>query len=173
MSDLEAALRQTAEQLHAALAGVSETQSTQKPNPGVWSVADCLEHLVLSERGMLHRIEAAPIGAPLPHDAVPDDAIPDNATRRNQISGLPGRETRLAAPPHVQPTGRFGSLAATLAQWNLARAATIEFAREHADDLPLRTVRHPLFGDLTGDEMMMVIAAHARRHTAQIQEILG
>jgi hypothetical protein len=168
VSDLEAALRQTAEQLHAALAGVSETQATQKPDPNVWSVAECLEHLVLSERGMLHRIQAAPIGDPLP-----DDTVPDNAARRNRISGLAGRETRLAAPPHVQPAGRFGSFAATLAQWDLARAATIEFAREHAADLAFRTVRHPLFGDLTGGEMMMVIAAHARRHTTQIQEILG
>jgi hypothetical protein len=37
----------------------------------------------------------------------------------------------------------------------------------------LRTAQHPLFGAVTGYEMLRIMVGHVRRHTDQIREIRG
>lgn len=160
--DLAAALTQSLDFLHNALAGVTEEEAERKPDPLQWSIRDCVEHLALAERGMLHRIVSAEPGEPLPN----------GPERKFRIAASLGdRSNRLEAPRHVQPTGRFGTLAQSLEQFDAARREAILFAQERGHEVAARTVQHPLFGSITGAEMMIVMAGHARRHAEQIHQL--
>jgi uncharacterized damage-inducible protein DinB len=160
--EIEQALHQSRNRLLEALRGISEEQALHKPDPARWCVRDCIEHLAAAERGMLRRIAKAE----------PGDPLPDEPARKLRIRETLGdRSRRLTAPDHVQPVGRFGTFTLTLEQFEEARRQTIQFAQEHRNDLASRTVQHPLFGAMTGTEMLMVMAGHVRRHTEQVIEI--
>jgi uncharacterized damage-inducible protein DinB len=162
-TEITEALAESAAALREALAELPEDDAARKPSDSGWSAKDCVEHLALSERGMLRRIATAPAGEPLA----------DDAERRAGIASLNDRSRRLEAPAHVQPTGRFGTLAQTLEAFEAARRETIRFVEEHGGDVTLRTAQHPLFGAVTGYEMLRIMVGHVRRHTDQIREIRG
>jgi len=160
-SNLTAELSETRRILHDCLAGISEDEAARKPEPSRWSVLDCVEHLALTERGLAGRVMAAQPAEPLP----PDPAREAHAT------AVVRRSLRVEAPPHVQPTGRFATLAHALEAFDAARRDTIAFVLDHHGDLIRRTIRHPLFGPLNGEEALLVLCGHIRRHADQICEI--
>jgi hypothetical protein len=159
---ITAALSESSRDLHHSLASISDADAVRRPDPRRWSVLDCVEHLVLAERGLLSRIVAAAPGEPLPEDS---------AREARAVGAVVNRSRSADAPEPARPAGRFPTLAHALEQFDTAREATLHFAREHRDDLALRAVMHPFFGILSGEEMLLVMCGHVRRHTDQIREI--
>jgi hypothetical protein len=72
----------------------------------------------------------------------------------------------------VQPGARFPSLLDACEAFTDARTGTIQFATENEKTLSARMADHPRLGALSGDEMLIFIAAHTQRHADQIREIL-
>jgi len=58
-------------------------------------------------------------------------------------------------------------------QFNANRTRSIEFAQERSDELYSLAAEHPRFGPMNGVEFLIIVAAHGRRHAAQIQEVRG
>jgi uncharacterized damage-inducible protein DinB len=144
--------------LHEAVANLTEDEAARKPDPSRWSVRDCIEHLALSERGLLRRLTQATPAEP-------------SAPRQQQLAAALANP--LAAPEHVQPTGRFETLAQSLEKFDKARAETIRYVEQHQTELPGRRAQHPLIGEVTGEELVWIMSMHVRRHTAQIHQILA
>jgi hypothetical protein len=159
--ELNAALLEGSRALRDSVAGVSEDDALVKPDPASWSVRDCVEHLVLVERGLAGRVMAAEPSEPLPED-------PARAARGSRVAD---RSAKVEAPEHVRPTGRFATVAEALEAFDAARRDTLAFVAAHHADLGARTIRHPAFGPLTGHEALRVLASHVHRHVAQIREI--
>jgi hypothetical protein len=156
------ALDQSSSILKDSLTGISEAEAARKAGPGLWSVLDCVEHLVLAERGMLSRAAAADTSNPLPVDPAREAQV---------TSGVANRTVRAESPARARPSGRFSTLAQALEQFDCARSETFAFLREHQSDLALRNASHPLFGSVTGVEMLLIMAGHTCRHAEQIREI--
>jgi hypothetical protein len=161
-SDFIDALEQSRREFHAAASGVSEAQARVNPGDGRWSVLDCVEHVAIVEERLLRRVGEAPR---LEFPKIDKWKEADLNTR------VPDRTTRADAPEAVRPTGRFGTLAEAVAQFDLVRTQTIEFARSRGGDLYWLSLEHPRFGPLNGSEYMVFIAGHSRRHAAQIKEV--
>lgn len=83
------------------------------------------------------------------------------------------RSIRRQAPEPVAPKGRFTSMAQALDHFNATRGRTIRFAEERGADLYQLAAEHPRFGPINGNELLLIIANHARRHAEQIREITG
>ena len=160
-SELISALEKSQQEFQAAAAGLSEEQARAKPEPSRWSVLECVEHVTVVEEIFLGRLEAAPR---LESPRVDKQREGELAAR------VPDRTNRAEAPERARPTGRFASLAEALDQFHLARARTMQFARDRAADLYSLSLEHPRFGSLNGAEYIVIIAGHARRHAAQIRE---
>lgn len=158
--NLPAELTESLHFLRAALEGLAEADAVRRPNPQAWSAIDCVEHLVLAERGQLARLAVAE----------PAETIPETAGARARTYVM-SRAVRVESPERVLPTGRFATLAEALAQFEAARAESLNFAAGHERDLPLRLLRHPFFGTLTGLDAMFVMSGHTRRHADQIREL--
>jgi uncharacterized damage-inducible protein DinB len=160
---LLALLRESRERFLGSFAGVSEEQSRWQPGPDRWSVLDTVEHLTTAETvqlGLL-RTERAPRSAGAPN--------------REEVflRVIPDRSHKMQSPETATPCGRFPTLAAAAAQFKTTREGVIQFLEQAAGDLRAEEVKHPhpAAGLVSVCEMLVVMATHADRHAAQIEEI--
>jgi len=154
-------LETSRKEFHAATEGVGESQARVRPEAGRWSVLECVEHVTLVEGMFLGWLESAG-----------QNASPPDPQREAELAAtVASRATPAQAPEPVQPTGRFGTLAEALKQFDAARARTVRFAEERAADLYSLATEHPRRGRMNGVELLTVTSAHTLRHTAQIREV--
>ena len=161
-SEIVKCLEDSRADFRAAAEGVSEAQAKMRPAPEQWSVLECVEHIVVAEGRFLGWVQN-PVAEPAPPM--------DKEKEAKLLLGVSGRSQRVNAPEPVHPTGRFTTLAEALAQFDAVRANSIQFAESNGPGLYSLAAKHPFFGAVNGGEVMVLIAAHARRHAAQIREI--
>ena len=160
---LLALLCESRERFLGSFAGVSEEQSRWQPGPGRWSVLDTVEHLTTAETVQLG----------LPHtQRAPRSA---DAPNREEVFllAVADRSYKMQSPETATPCGRFPTLAAAAAQFKATREGVIRFLEQATDDLRAEEVKHPhpAAGMVSVCEMLIVMAKHAERHAAQIEEI--
>ena len=161
-SEILQCLKDSRAEFHAAADGVSETQATMRPAEGRWSILDCVEHIVIAEGRFLGWLQN-PLADPAPPM--------DKQKEAKLLLGVASREQRAQAPEPVRPTGRFATLAEALEQFDAARSNSIRFAESTGAGLYSLAAKHVFFGPINGAEVMVLMAAHCRRHAAQIREI--
>ena len=155
-------LERSREEFLASVAGLNEAQAKVRPDPARWSVLECVEHVTTVEERFLSWLETA---------KKLDTPRVDKEKEAGLLVRVPDRTTRLNAPEAVLPTGRFTTLAQALEQFSAGRTRSIQFAQDRSGDLYYLASEHPRLGPMNGVEFLILIAAHGRRHTAQIQEV--
>ena len=146
----------------AAASGLTEAQAKQQPEPGRWSVLDCVEHIAIAEGRFLGWLEAAETeGAP----------ARDPGKEAQLAARVASRASKANAPDPVKPAGRFATVPEALAAFASGRARSIQFAAGRAEGLYALATKHPFFGPLNGAELVVLLAGHTRRHCAQIREV--
>ncbi|MBC8152654.1 MAG: DinB family protein [Bacteroidetes bacterium] len=159
-------LKTTQAVLHQTVAGLSSVQLMHKPSAERWSVAECVEHIVLVERGIFRAIQAAMSG---PADA--DKRTEIRVSDVDVIKAVRSRSTLTTAPTPFVPTGRYGDTAATLAVFDQQRQAVIGFVETVAGDLRTHYFDHFMLGTLDLYQAILLIASHGERHRKQIDEV--
>lgn len=149
--------------LGEAVAGVDEAMAARKPSQGAWSILDCVEHMVESERYLVTRLHAAE------HAVKPFE----KARREAKIAALAADRSRpIDAPEPVHPRGRFATLSEALAAFDATRDEVVRWVEKCAGDPRCMLTDHPLIvGPVTCSETLIMIAAHPARHAKQIEEI--
>jgi len=149
--------------LGAALAGVDDATAARRPASGGWSVLDCVEHVVITERYLLTRLEASTLA----------DQPFEKWRRESKIAGLASDRTRrIDAPEQAHPHGRYQTLREALAAFDATRAEVVRWVQNCDVDLRCLMTSHMLIeGPVTCSEMLIMIAAHPARHALQIAEI--
>ena len=148
----------------ASVAGLSASQAAIRPDPARWSVLDCVEHVTMVEERFLGWLETA---------KKLDEPRIDKQKEAGLLTRVADRSVRAQSPEAVLPIGRFTTLEQALEQFNVNRARSIQFAQDRSHELYSLGAEHPRFGPMNGVEFLILIAAHARRHAAQIQEVRG
>jgi uncharacterized damage-inducible protein DinB len=164
--DLLALLRASRERFLGSFAGVAEADCRRCPAEGAWSVLDTVEHLTTAETIQLKLISTQ--RASRPADA------PDR--EQAFLHMVADRSRKMQAPEGARPAGRFASLADAQAQFSKTRDAVIQFAEQNsAHEMRANEVKHPhpAAGNVSLFEMLIIMARHAERHAAQIEEIRG
>jgi hypothetical protein len=154
-------LERSRDEFLAAVSGLTEEQAATRPEPDRWSVLDCVEHVAFVEDRFLGWLEN-----PKPAPAPPLD----KEKEAGLLARVADRSTRINAPEAVRPTGRFGSLAQAVKQFETERARSLRAAERPASELYAVSTEHPRLGPANGMELLVIIAAHSRRHAAQIRE---
>ncbi len=149
--------------LEEAVAGVEEAMAARKPSQEAWSILDCVEHMVESERYLLTRLRAAE------HTDQPFE----KSRREGKIAMLAAdRSRRIEAPEQAHPRGRFATLGEALAAFDATRAEVERWVENCTGDPRCLITDHPLIvGPVTCAETLIMIAAHPARHAKQIGEI--
>lgn len=154
--------------LKATVLTVPPHHLRESPGPQRWSVAQVLEHLVLTERqvaGLLNRLlsRAAARGIPPETDERPILAVID--TRR-----ITDRSIRTIAIDALRPPGTLAP-AESIEALDAARIE-LEQAARIGSGLALAqiTYPHPTLGTLNAYEWIAFVGAHMARHNEQIRE---
>jgi len=157
---VERFLRST-QTLLAALGTVPNARWLLRPEGEEWSLAETVEHVVLTDEATLARFRGRLLGSPFPEDATrfPDERIGEEMFRGPAPPGL------------AEPTGRFASKAEGVAALGAVRDAVADFARREGDRLRGCALPHPVFGPFDGVQWVLFLAAHTDNHRPQIERL--
>jgi hypothetical protein len=151
----------------ASISGLSQAQWTFKPAPEVWSVAECAEHVVLSEDFIFNSSQEA-----LKTPAVTRLASGRLDHDRNLAAGLLDRSQKAAAPAPITPGGHKIATPADAARMFVEkRDRHIVYVKTTHDDLRTHAGSLPGSGPLDAYQLILLTAAHSARHTEQIKEV--
>jgi len=158
-------LNQSKEKLLASLKGLSQEQLNFKASPESWSVAECAEHIAISENSLFGVVEGVL-------------KSPTDASKRSEVKisdyellkMITDRSGKRKTNESSVPTGKFGSFDGTMKEFTAKRDAHIDFVKNTKEDLRNRVAKFP-FGSMDGYQVILFMSGHTQRHTAQIEEV--
>jgi hypothetical protein len=132
-----------------------------------WSIAECAEHIMLSEAAIFGRVEAA-MAAPV---------NPNWEAKTGKKTAfleriLPDRSGKATAPEAITPKSNI-TRAEIMARYKELRAKTIKFAETTDAPLKEHTVDNPFpaIGTLNGYQWLIYVPLHNIRHNLQLNEV--
>lgn len=157
--------KDTATNLEQHISGLNEDQMHYKPSEGSWSVSQCLEHIISTEKilfGMTRELLDQPEN--------PERKTEITATDEDLITGITDRSTKYKAPENLQPSGMYDSPEKALEDFKEHRKEVIEYINNSSHNLRNHITDSPA-GPVDAVQSMLFIAGHTSRHTNQIEEI--
>jgi hypothetical protein len=166
VDEIFSALATTRRRIYEQVEDLSDDEAKARPAPDIWSVAEIIEHLSISEARMV-----ALLGNLLGQES----AVAANAESYGSPISIQVMTDRAAekfvAPAFIQPTGNV-PLAQSLAKLKESRAALISLRpRVEARDYSHVTYPHPAFGPLNLYQWLAAIEFHECKHLDQLQTI--
>lgn len=157
---------ETADALKDNIQGLSAEQMHYKPAKDEWSVAQCVEHIILTEE-MLFNMAKELMKKP----ANPERKAEIKTTAKQLITGITDRSQKAQAPEVLQPSGKYDRPETAIEDFKAQRAKILAFletvsAKElhkHIGDTPV--------GAADAYQSFLFIAGHTARHTLQIEEV--
>jgi hypothetical protein len=150
------------------LKGLSAAQLNWKADPTRWSIAECTEHIAVSESYILSWITMT-----LKQPATPEKKADVKLTTDQLIAMMIDRSHKAQAPEPLKPTGRFSDTRDAEKAYVSRRDSTIDYIQTTHDDLKDHYITHPAFGTLDCYQGLLLLAAHSVRHTEQIEEVIA
>ncbi|MEO8028327.1 MAG: DinB family protein [Bryobacteraceae bacterium] len=151
--------------LLSAVEGVTDEESRWKPSPERWSILEYVEHLAISDDGLVdlvRRILKAP----------PTEESPEQrAERETKLRSAKIERGVNQAPERLQPKNKFANVQEATDAFLAARERTLEFARTTQEDLRKHFAPHPVLGPLDGYQWLMGNSRHVESHSAHILEL--
>lgn len=159
-------LNTSSQQFHDSLKGLTSEQWNYKPAPEVWSIAECAEHIVLTEDLLRDMIANKILASP----ASPERIAERKPNDEKVLKMITDRSTKAKAPEVLRPTKQFPTPDAALKEFDERRAKTIALAKDR-DDLREHAAPHFVFKELDAYQWLLYLSGHTMRHTAQILEV--
>jgi hypothetical protein len=156
------------ERLLGTVRGLSGEQLEYRTAPERWSVAECLEHIIVVERFMLQTLQDRMQLVPDPSKHS-DWEGRDEALTKQMIAG---RKEPKQSPELFRPTGRWPT-EKLLLEFEATRGRTCEFSATSSGDPRSCFLVHPVLGQLDGYQWLLIIARHCERHRLQIEEVIA
>lgn len=161
----EKVLLSSQETLLNAVKGLSEDQLNFKPSEDAWSIAECVEHIAISESNIFGILEMT-----LKEEPNPERRAEIKMTDEQILNMIADRTNKVKTSPEFEPVKKFGSFEGSLKEFETKRVSNIEFIKTTTEDLRNRYFEFP-FGLVDSYQIIMFMAGHNNRHTKQIEEI--
>ncbi len=158
-------LKDSKKHLQKAIKGLSAAQLNFKATPESWSIAECTEHIAISENliyGMFEQV--------LKQTPDPSRRSEVKFTDEQVWSMITDRTTKVKTQEAFKPTGKYGSHENTVKEFVEKRDSHIDYIKKTDEDLRDRYQELP-FGIIDGYQMILFLTAHTERHIAQIEEV--
>jgi uncharacterized damage-inducible protein DinB len=160
-------LEDTRKKFLASVKGLSDAQLKFKASPERWSIAECSEHIALSEDlifgNVTERIMKSP-AAPEKKELVKGK---DEMLRKN----ITDRSKKGQAPEPLKPSNKWANEGEIIKAFTASRNKTVQYVKTTSDDLRSHFASHPAFKELDGYQWMLLLSGHSERHTLQILEV--
>ncbi len=161
-------LTETSEHMFKVLKGLNEEQLNFKSEEGAWSIAECVEHLAISENafgGLIQKTVAAG----------PNPALKDSVKMKDEelLGIITNRDHKVKTREPFEPTGKFGSHEATTKAFMDKRSEHIAYIGSTEDDLRNRFSNDLPFGTIDGFQLVLFMSGHTERHVKQMEEVMA
>lgn len=145
----------------------SDAQWKFKPAPDRWSVAECLEHITVTEEFLLKMVRE---DMEKPSVDSPDTAT-EKMTDEKVLALVTDRSQRFQAPEPVRPTGRWATPQDTMKEFLVLRARTLDYLKT-TPGLRARVSETPL-GRTDAYQRLLFLSGHSERHFMQMKEVMA
>jgi hypothetical protein len=165
-------LEQAQNEVLGALRGITDAQWTFKPEPGVWSVADNMEHIIIVQERILGPVRDRLAAAPCP--AADRDC---QAVDQIVMDRFPNRLTKFQGPESVHPNGGLalseavGRVAENTRRFIDYLESTNDLRQHAIESAPLKAMTRGEHEFMDGYQWILAVAAHTERHVKQILEV--
>ncbi|MDN5210614.1 DinB family protein [Fulvivirgaceae bacterium BMA12] len=160
-------LKQSQKKLQKVVKGLSDTQLNFKASPESWSIAECVEHMAISESVIFSFIEGS-----LKTAADPSLRSEVKMTDEQIIQLTTDRSTKVQTREVFEPKHSFGSFQGALDEFNNRRKSSLKYVKSTKDDLRNHYFDFP-FGKADSFQVLLFMSGHSIRHIKQIEEILA
>lgn len=150
-----------------SVAGLTPKQWNFKPAPDRWSIAECAEHITVSEDYIFDLIQNQIMKSP----AAPEKRAEVKGKDEAVVAQVPDRSKKYTAPEAITPKRRWPDPDALIAHFKASRDAHIHYVETTQDDLRDHFQAHPAMGMLDACQWILLMSAHTERHTEQINEV--
>lgn len=158
-------LKDSKKHLQKAIKGLSTAQLNFKASPESWSVAECTEHIAISESLIYGMFEEV-----LKQTPDPSRRSEVKVSDEQLLKMITDRSTKVKTQEAFKPTGKFGSHENTVKEFVDKRDNHIDYIKKTDADLRNRYQQLP-FGTIDGYQMILFLTGHTERHIAQIEEV--
>ncbi len=162
-----AELNKTQDRFTSTLEGLSTKELNFKPTPESWSIAECVEHLAISE-GMIGGMLTGALKTPA-DPSKRDSVLISDEKLMGMISS---RDKKVKTGEAFVPSGKFGSHEETVKAFLTKRGEHIEYLKTTTDDLRNHYGKLP-FGTIDGLQILLFMSGHTERHVAQMEEVMA
>ena len=144
--------------------GLSEEQLNFKPDADTWSVAECVEHIAITEGNLSGLIQMTLKNSNEPEkEKVSDEMV---------LKIITDRSNKVKTNEQSIPKNSFGSYQGSLKGFKAKREDLLKYVKSTQDDLHDHYFDFP-FGATDGYQIILFISGHCERHTAQIAEVMA
>lgn len=158
--------RKTENQLKQDLEGLSNAQLQYKPSADKWSISQCVEHIIKTEKALFAMAKET-----LANPANPERRDEVKVTDQQLIDGIADRGHKAEAPAELIGEGAYTDAMTAIADFRAQRADILSYLENvSVDDLRNHIADSP-FGPIDAYHSMLFIAGHTARHTLQIEEV--
>ena len=162
-----AELTKTQDRFTGTLEGLNAEELNFKPTPESWSIAECVEHLAISE-GMFGGMLTGALKTPA--DPSKRDSV--QISDEKLMGMISSREKKVKTGEAFVPTGKFGSHEETVKAFLTMRGEYIAYLKTTTDDLRNHYGQLP-FGTIDGLQILLFMSGHTERHVAQMEEVMA
>jgi uncharacterized protein (DUF1778 family) len=164
-------LDSSARDFMALIDDATEQQWKWKPNPDRWSIGECAEHIILSER-MLYKTALDALASPADPEWATKTAAKAEFLKKVMPNRNPGGAGGAQAPQEIRPTEGL-SKEEVLRRFNESRAEIRAFVEKLDAPAKQHIVVHPfpVFGPLNAYDWLIYVPLHTVRHSRQIVEV--
>ncbi len=150
-----------------ATANLTPAQWSFKAAPDKWSIAECAEHISVSEDyiwGLVDKLVAGP-----PSD--PELVAKTKGKDEMLVKMVPNREQKFQAPEPIQPKKLLADPTEYITRFKASRDKHIAYVDTTKDSLRDRVSPHPAAGPLDAYQWILLVSGHTERHVLQILEV--
>ena len=160
-------LHATRKQFLDSIAGLSPAQLAFKAGPERWSIAECAEHITLSEDLIYNVATDRVMKTPI----VKRDPAVYKKIDQELVKNIIDRSHKVTAPEQLKPSNKWKSMEEMITEFKEKRNRTLDWVEKTDVEARSHVAPHPVFKDLDAYEWILLLSGHSERHTLQILEV--
>lgn len=162
-----AEMTKTHDHLLAKIKGLNEAQLNFKSSEDAWSIAECVEHIAISETNLFGMIMGT-----LETPADPSKREDVKMTDEQLMAIIVDRSFKVKTSEAFEPSGKFGSFEETVSEFLTKRKSNIEYVSSTDADLRNHYAQLP-FGTIDAYQAFLFMSGHTERHILQKEEVMA
>ena len=138
------------------VANLSDAQWTFKPAPERWSIAECAEHIAVSEDLLFQLVTEKLMKSPAEPDKSTDE---QKAKDAKVLEMIPNRDRKAQAPEFLKPSGKRKSRQEMIDQFQQSRDRAIAYIDKGDASMRHHFAPHPAMEVLDAYQWVLLISA--------------